>query len=224
MAETVNKESVIKKKKAPVKPTTTRTKTMFVIGVAIILIPLVIVLVIIGGDALGGRKPIIKDRYNNDLDPAITKDNMKSIEDDVLGLPGVEGVVVDLKTSTLRVYVDVKDVTATEDVEKTAESAFKAIQATLPLNTYFKGSAGAKMYDLEIHVYTVADKDDSNFDYYILTRNSNTQTEDGYVLDHVSVAKDPELAAKLRGEVDEVVSDGTVAPTDDAVDESTEKE
>ena len=105
--------------------------------------------------SIGGQNhPVEGSRFSKtDLDPAITDDNISSLESALSNIENVDKVSVNLLSATLRVHIDLVD-SATDDVASAAiDSAYNIVNEQLPIDTYFTNKDGSKMYDLEIDSY-----------------------------------------------------------------------
>ena len=186
-----------KKKK---KKNNTRTKVVFWIALILFLLPFAVMGYILLSAARDTHTPVIGNRYENDLNPAITETQMNQIESDVKGLSGVESVSVRLTTATLRVYADISDSADASTAESTAESIYSKVTGVLDPSSYFFQHDNEKMYDLEIHVYNSLGKADSDsFVYVIENKTSNMDSP------HTQLVSEPvnaELAQQLRDAVD----------------------
>ncbi len=183
-----------------VKRKTNKANIVLIVGLIIIAIPLLIVGWVIISATLDTGTPILGDRYENDLDPAITKSDITNIENSVKGLSGVEKVNVELATATLRVYVDVEDGYTADMATSKASEAFNSVLGVLDLGTYFSQTETKKMYDLEIHVFNLdKNRDSDDFVYVIMTKTSGMETASTQL---VSEPIDPELAQQLRDDVE----------------------
>lgn len=169
-------------------------------GGIVIVLPIVIWLWILISAYLEVGKPILGDRYKNDLNPAITKQEISTIQKDVSTIDGVKKVEVDLVTATLRVYADVEDTFTDDKVTEIAKNIYQKVTSVLNVNTYFSQHDDMKMYDLEIHVYNLEkDRDNANFSYVILTKTSSMESE---LVQLVSKPIDAQLAQQLRDAVE----------------------
>lgn len=173
---------------------------VLIVSCIIIAIPIVVFLVIIITASISNNKPVLGNRFDHDLVPAITSEQEKSVENSVKAL-GVDNCEVVMTTAQFRVNVDAKDSSTKEDIEKLCDDIYALVDKVVPINTYFKmSSTGERMYDLEINVYNFIPNKagDENWISYIVTKNSSM---DNYEKQLVSEAKNPELARELRGEV-----------------------
>lgn len=187
----MEKKQVKKKKKL------SRSALMLIIACSIILIPIIVFVAILGTSMIGNNTPNSGDRFKNDLDPAITSNNLSSLELTVSSMTNVESVEINLPTAELRIYVNANDSVNKEDVEKLATDIYEAVNKELPVNTYFKSSNdGKKMYDLEITVYNFIEGNDDNRIIYTLTKNSNMESSSGQF---TSEPISPETAASVTG-------------------------
>ena len=142
--------------------------------------------------------PVLGNRFEGDLDPAITKNQMNDVESAVKALGGQDNAFVTMKTATLRVYVDVADDANEETVNAKADEVYNTVASILDPAVYFTKTDSKKQYDLEIHVYTLPERTDAegeNFIYVIDTKTSNMAEPQKQT---VSVAKDQAVADKLR--------------------------
>ena len=172
-----------------------RASLIIIIGVIVFAIPCIIVGYELIHAQLGTHSPVIGSRFDNDLDPQITNDQINSIESAVSSLSGVEEATVELRTATLRVYLDVDDSTSAEGATSLAEQAYSSVGSVLDMNTYFSQNNGMKMYDLEIHVYNDLDLADSDNYVYVILNKSSSMEEPR--VQTVSEPLDAELAHSL---------------------------
>ncbi|MCF0109705.1 MAG: hypothetical protein HUJ57_06490 [Erysipelotrichaceae bacterium] len=187
-----------------------KAKIVLLVGIAIILIPCLIFGWILLSAYLKTGTPIVGNRYENDLNPQITSEQLKQVESNVKGINGVENCNVELTTATMRVYADVNDSYGDDQVAEVANQVYNTVNNTLSVGTYFTRNETEKMYDLEIHVYNLdKNRDQGGFSYVILNKNSNMEEPRTQV---VSKALDEELAQRLR---DDVEAKNNPTPTPD---------
>ena len=187
-----------------------KAKIVLLVGIAIILIPCLIFGWILLSAYLKTGTPIVGNRYENDLNPQITSEQLKQVESNVKGINGVESCNVELTTATMRVYADVNDSYGDDQVAEVANQVYNTVNNTLSVGTYFTRNETEKMYDLEIHVYNLdKNRDQGGFSYVILNKNSNMEEPRTQV---VSKALDEELAQRLR---DDVEAKNNPTPTPD---------
>lgn len=185
-------------KKSKPKMRRSKVRIFIFVGILIILIPFIILGVILIQASMSTGKPILGDRFKNDLNPAITSEQLKEISTKIKGQSNVDSVDVSLKTATLRVYVDVSDTSSEQQVMDMSKSAYQDVISILDINTYFTQHDGKEMYDIEIHAYNQDKNTEENFIYVITNKNSSMEKEHSQV---VSKALDPELAQQLRDDV-----------------------
>lgn len=185
-------------KKSKPKMRRSKVRIFIFVGILIILIPFIILGVILIQASMSTGKPILGDRFKNDLNPAITSEQLKEISTKIKGQSNVDSVDVSLKTATLRVYVDVSDTSSEQQVMDMSKSAYQDVISILDINTYFTQHDGKEMYDIEIHAYNQDKNTEENFIYVITNKNSSMEEEHSQV---VSKALDPELAQQLRDDV-----------------------
>lgn len=193
MAKTVRK----KKKSRAYK----RTRFVFWTVFILFITPFVILAYILLSAAGDTGKPILGNRYEGDLNPAITEDQLKQISSAVKGISGVEDTYYNLAAGTLRIYADISDDASSDTASSIASSVYDDVSAVLDPSVYFSQHDNMKMYDLEIHVYTQdSDADADNFVYVIETKTSSM---DAPVTQLVSEPIDAALAEELRQRVEE---------------------
>lgn len=177
------------------------TITLFWICIALILAPFAVMGYILYTSSRDSSKPVFGSRYAGDLDPAITTEQIGQISEAVKGIEGVESGNATMTTATLRIYADVKDDADAEYAKGKADEIYTAVSGVLNPDVYFTQADGKKMYDLEIHVYNLAENRDSDaFVYVIEEKNSAMKKPKKQV---VSEPKNAKLAERLRKEAAE---------------------
>ena len=193
-----------RKRLASNKPTGQGHKLVW-FTVIIIMIPVVIVGYVLLASLGGQNRPVEGSRFSKkDLDPAITDDNISTLESALSNIENVEKVSVNLLSATLRVHIDLID-SATDDVASAAiNSAYSVINEQLPIDTYFTNKDGSKMYDLEIDSYNYLIDDTHTADGWTYLKLTKTGASDGPVTDNMTVAKDAELSNQLKAASDQI--------------------
>lgn len=169
---------------------------IIIIGIIVICIPFAILGSILISASKATGTPVVGTRYENDLDPAITEEQIQRIESQIASDAQVEAVNIELVTATLRVYVDTQDSLDQEACEALVESVYNTVSSVLDIDTYFTKTSTKKMYDLEIHLYNNIDYADTEQYIYMIT--TKTSSMEGPSTQTVSVPKDPDVAAQLR--------------------------
>ena len=199
MSEVNTKQVKTKKKRKKLS----RSALVLIIGLLIIAIPVIIFLAILGISALQTGTPREGSRFDNDLDPAITSEQVSSLKSSIESLGSFDDVEVVLSQGQLKVFIDTRDNLSAEEVDKVVTDAYNTVNSALPINTYFKATDAKKMYDLQINVYTTATASpigsESTRQYKLLHKNS---TEASFAIDDLAHPKDPNLAAELEGLVE----------------------
>lgn len=180
------------------KKKTHRTGILFTICLILVLAPFVVLGWILFSSSMDTGTPVLGNRFEGDLDPAITKNQLNDVENAVKALGGQDNAFVTMTTATLRVYVDVADDANEETVNAKADEVYNTVASILDPAVYFTKTDSKKQYDLEIHVYTLPERTDAegeNFIYVIDTKTSNMAEPQKQT---VSVAKDQAVADQLR--------------------------
>ena len=167
-----------------------------------LLIPMIFFVYVLFSAYANTGKPILGNRFNGDLDPAIQSSEITTVQSDISRLENVEEVNLVLKIATVRIYVVVSEVVEKESYAEIASMVYEEAIKTWPEDKYFSVINGLqKQYDIEIHVLnTMTDVNSENFTYYILVKNSSMAEPLGQL---VSEAINPELAIALRERADE---------------------
>ena len=188
-----------------------RSGIVLIIGLLIILIPCLVFAGILLKSYVESNKPVIADRFDGDLDPTITQENIDSIKSALSALPQVENVEIEMTTAQLRINIDTVDSISEEEAKQLTNDAYNSVNSVLPVKTYFTATESMKMYDLTINVFNKIGNDDGTMVYYLLTKNSK-MSEPGVQL--VSKPLDEELAKQLRGETEAESSEVSVNESD----------
>lgn len=167
-------------------------------GLIFFSIPVLILVVILLQSSLQTGKVIEGNRFNNDLNPEISKSVLESLKDELMALDGHVKSEVNLEAATLMISVEVDSTYDQEAFIETASKIYTLVEEALPISTYFTSSDSMKMYDLQIDVYN-RNSDDSILLHTILTKNANMLE---YAIQDVSTALNPTLAQELRAAVE----------------------
>lgn len=196
---------MVKKKKqvTPAKKITRRknhmTAIVFWICLMLVLAPFCVLGWLLLSSYMDSSAPVFGNRYEGDLDPAITAEQIAEVEQKASALESVEGVKIEMATATLRVYADIPDDAGKDTAKEVADQVYTAVSEVLDPSVYFTQADGKKMYDLEVHVYNLAeDRDSDAFVYVIGTKTSSMESMKKQV---VSEPIDAELAQSLRDAV-----------------------
>ena len=168
---------------------------VFTVCLILILAPAIYFGWMLASTYMDSHSPVLGNRYENDLNPAITKDQLKQVDDAVGAIEGVTGHSVHLATGTLRVYIDLPDDTTYDVVQTVSESAYAAVTSVLDPNVYFSQANDMKMYDLEIHTSNIPDGREAEYFVYGVYTKTSAMSAPLYQL--VSYPKNPEIAQAL---------------------------
>ena len=202
------------KTKTTKKRKLSKAAIILILGLLIILIPLGVFGSVLLHSWITNNNPVIGDRFANDLDPAITNDNMNSIKSQISSISGVEKVDIVMTTSQMRVNIDTADNLSQEQISNIAQDAYQKVNGVTPVATYFTSTNEKKMYDLAINVYNYIKEDDETMIYVLHTKNSKMEKPETQV---VSEPVNAELAYELThvGEVPETTPETTEETTEE---------
>lgn len=189
------KEVKVKQKKK-----LSKSGLILIIGIVIIAIPCLVFAGILGISALQTGSPREGSRFKGDLVNEITKSNVSEVETDLNTISNIQSVEVKLAQGQLKIYIDTDDSLNEKQVDQIVTEAYNKVTSKLPINTYFTKTDSAKMYDLEIHVYTTAEASETR-QYKYLHKNS---AEEKYAVDDMAHPKDAKLKAELEGKITEI--------------------
>ncbi|MGM9940378.1 MAG: hypothetical protein ACI32N_00095 [Bulleidia sp.] len=177
------------------------TAVVFWICLILIVLPVGVLGWILISSSMDTGTPIFGNRFEGDLDPAITENDMNQVGDAVKGIESVDDSFVTMTSATLRVYADVADDASEETCNSVADQIYAKVAEILDPSVYFTRNGDMKMYDMEIHVYTLPERTEAegeNFVYVIDTKTSNMAEP---AKQTVSKAKDQAVADQLRQDV-----------------------
>lgn len=173
------------------------TNIILILGAMLVLIPAVVIGSILISSSLQTGSVIKGSRFNNDLDPAITKEHMDRVKTEIEQISGVTVESINLKAATLRLIV-ITEADTEEKQVAVSESVINALDTVLDIDTYFTDTETKKMYDLEINI--VDQLDVTKTFHVIVTKNAEM---DEYHVDDVLSPKNPTLAAELLQKLNE---------------------
>ncbi len=174
---------------------------IIIIGGAIIIIPILIFGWILLSASMNTGKPIFGNRFEGDLDPAITSSEVVTIKKNIEGLSGVESASVNLISATMRITVDIIDTATLEEAQAKLDEVYNSVMSTLDVNVYFTSTSTKKMYDLEISVHNLP-ASESDLENFVLVGRVKTAMMSEYLDQVLSEPNDPELAQELRDDVE----------------------
>ena len=164
-------------------------------GLIVLLIPVLILVYILFGSMEKSGVPINGSRFDDALNPAISKKQLKNVKSAMV-FDHVESVSVNLKTATLRVNINTNDDLNQEQITAIANQAYDSINSVLPITTYFTDTKKVQMYDLEINVYNVIpDEKTQTAQIYVI--QSKSASKDEPALQVVSQPKNEDVANSL---------------------------
>ncbi|MBO7698343.1 MAG: hypothetical protein J6S38_04830 [Erysipelotrichaceae bacterium] len=140
--------SEIKKEKKPKqRKKLSRSAIVLIVGLIIIAIPIIIFLSILGISALHTGTPRDGSRFEGDLDPAITEENVAAVKADLETLGSIDSVEVICSEGQLKIYIDTNDNLSEAQVDTILTNAYSKVNSKLPVSTYFTSNNSKKMYD-----------------------------------------------------------------------------
>lgn len=151
------------------------SKITTLVALALLMTPFLVFGYIIYRDSSQTGQPVVGSRNENQLNPAISKDQLSEIETGITDETIISKKVT-LKSSTLRVYLEVDQSTSKKAIEELANNTYAVIIEVLPIETYFTSLNNKKMYDLEVHLYNNAeDRDSEEFVYFEIIKSSSIE-------------------------------------------------
>jgi len=186
------------------KKTTVKKKTIskihwptviLILSLVLLAIPTVVIGKVLYDAFAATGTPLFGNRFEMDLDPEITQEQLTELEIKISSEDLVDKVEVTLISASLRISVDVSDDITLEQLTPLATTLYSHVVTVLPVETYFKMNENSKMYDLELHVYNSLElKNDDSYKYLIFLLNSIMEEP---LIQLVSDPKNPEYVQEL---------------------------
>jgi hypothetical protein len=168
---------------------------ILILSLVLIAIPTVAIGKVLYDAFAATGTPLFGKRFETDLNPAITQQQLVELENKVSAEALVDDVKITLISATLRVNVDVSDEITHDQLKALATSLYSHVVTVFPPQTYFKMNENSKMYDLELHIYNNLElKDEDSYKYLIFLLNSVMEEP---LIQLVSDPKNPEYVKEL---------------------------
>ena len=168
---------------------------VLIFGIILLLIPTTLVGKLLYDAFISTGQPIFGSRFDVDLNPAITTEQLDEITGVLSNHSSVDKASVNLKSATLRITVDVNDDQTPEEIQELVEGFYDQILTILDKGLYFTVVGSSKQYDLELHVFNNLNlKDEENYVYVMLNLNSTMEEP---LIQLVSDPKNPEYVQEL---------------------------
>lgn len=170
----------------------TFSNIVFALGIAFVLIPSLVIGVILLQSSLQTGSVITGNRFNNDLQPEITKDLMGLTEEAINSVPTVTLTEINLKSATLRITVTIPTGLDEDDRLDLVQSVMDKINGVIPFTDYFTATDTKKMYDLEVNF--IDQVGDTRTTFIQVVKNANMET---FSVQDLLVPVNPTLAQEL---------------------------
>lgn len=166
---------------------------VLVLVILVLLVPVLILGAVVLSSLEDSSKPVVGHRYENELDPAITEENIQALEN-ALVFEGVDAVQVNFKTARVAILIDAADDASAAKIESLINQAYAKVNEILPIDTYFTNKVidkenYTKMYDLQIDGYNILSGEGQI--HYVLTK---TGASDGPKTEIVSSPKNESVS------------------------------
>lgn len=185
------------------KKNKTRINWLLVVTILLFLIPTIIFGGVIFNSAENTHKPVVAERFKNQLDPKINKNQVAQIKN-MIKYPEVESVEVNLISATLRITIDVKDNLYESQVMAIVDDVYNKVNQVLPIDKYFTNRKNVKMYDLEIQCYDFLPKNavsGGNPIYIMKTKNAAAKKP---VVDNMRTPRNQSVSDRMLNTLDEL--------------------
>lgn len=164
----------------------------------VIAIPCVIIGYVLFTSMGTQNKPVVGSRFGkDDLNPKITKANIKDIDAQLRTIEWVDDVSVNLKSATLRILIDIADNSDAEFAQTVIDQATAIVYGICPMETYFTNTETGKMYDVEINVYNfqVDDMHTTDGQTYLMYTKTGAGSP---VVDNMNDARNWDIVAQIK--------------------------
>lgn len=188
------------KKKKNIFTKMLESKITTLIALVLLLTPVLGFGYIIYRDSSQTGEPVVGSRYDNNLEPKITEEQLSAVKASLVDEMILSNKVT-LKSSTLRVYVEVAEETSKDSIKELAGTVYDLVTEKLPVETYFSNDGSRKMYDLEIHVYNNStDRSSEEFIYYEIIKSSSIEER---IEEFITDAKNEDFKAEVLENLEE---------------------
>lgn len=188
------------KKKKNIFTKMLESKITTLIALVLLLTPVLGFGYIIYRDSSQTGEPVVGSRYDNNLEPKITEEQLSTIKASLVDEMILSNKVT-LKSSTLRVYVEVAEETSKDSIKELAGTVYDLVTEKLPVETYFSNDGSRKMYDLEIHVYNNStDRSSEEFIYFEIIKSSSVEER---IEEFITDAKNEDFKAEVLENLEE---------------------
>ncbi len=185
----------------------TFSNIVFALGIAFVLIPSLVIGVILLQSSLQTGSVITGNRFNNDLEPEITKDLINLTEEAINSVSTVTLTEINLKSATLRITITIPSGLDEEDRLALVESVMNKVNGVVPFADYFTSTDTKKMYDLEVNF--IDQVGDTRTTFIQVVKNANMDT---FSVQDLLTPVNPELAQQLLDELNATEDENTVIP------------
>ena len=188
------------KKKKNIFTKMLESKITTLIALVLLLTPVLGFGYIIYRDSSQTGEPVVGSRYDNNLEPKITEEQLSAVKASLIDEKIIKSKVV-LKSATLRVYIEVDKEDSKDSIKELASTVYEAVAESLPIETYFSNDGSRKMYDLEIHVYNNStDRSSEEFIYYEIIKSSSIEER---IEEFITDAKNEDFKAEVLENLEE---------------------
>lgn len=175
---------------------------ILILSLVLLSVPTVVIGKVLYDAFAATGTPLFGNRYDMDLDPAITEEQLTELKIKISSEELVEDVTVTLISASLRISVDVRDDITLEQLTPLATTLYSHVVTVLPVETYFKMNETSKMYDLELHIVNNFElKEEDSYKYLIFVLNSIMEEP---LIQLVSDPKNPEYVKELYDRLNNV--------------------
>lgn len=186
-----------KKQKEKIKyPVKRSSKILYTVAIIVVVIPVLLLGYIYITTKENKGTPTVGSRFDDELTTKITSEDVQKVKD-ALVFESAESVEVNLTSATLRITVDMKDDSDSDDVDQVLKQTYDKINELLPVKTYFTNQDTTKMYDLDIHVYNFIPTDDQT-DGWVYKEMVKNAANKKAVTDTLSSPKDEQTVTDIE--------------------------
>ncbi len=186
-----------KKQKEKIKyPVKRSSKILYTVAIIVVVIPILLLGYIYITTKENKGTPTVGSRFDDELTTKITSEDVQKVKD-ALVFDNAESLEVNLTSATLRITVDMKDDSGSDDVDQVLKQTYDKINELLPVKTYFTNQDTTKMYDLDIHVYNFIPTDDQT-DGWVYKEMVKNAANKKTVTDTLSSPKDKQTVTDIE--------------------------
>ncbi len=150
---------------------------VIIISLLIILVPTILLGFSIYRAYRSTGRPIVGQRFVGDLAPSLEKKDLKILEDKFSEIEGVKAVDLNLKTATLRVYLEMDEDVSKDAFASKLQTAEEILYSLYDKEQYFTAEGTKLQYDFEMYAHRLSEEDPIILTHYKTSRMDKAMSQ-----------------------------------------------